>query len=212
MSFPKDFAWGAATAAYQIEGAAFEDGKGLNIWDVFCMDKGRVPGNQTGNVACDHYHRYKEDVRLMKEIGMKAYRFSINWTRILPNGIGEINQKGLDFYNGLIDELLANGIEPYITLYHWDFPHELFKKGGWLNEESIGWFAEFARVVAESFSDRVTYFITFNEPQCFLGSYAGGGTQAPAIRLPLKDQMLVIHNMLRAHGAAVVALRHALVA
>ncbi len=129
MSFGKDFAWGVATASYQIEGAAYEDGKGLSIWDVFSHQEGTIKDGHTGDIACDHYHRYKEDVALLKELGVKAYRFSIAWTRILPDGIGSINQKGVDFYNNLINELISAGIEPYVTLFHWDLPYALEKNG-----------------------------------------------------------------------------------
>ena len=133
MSFPKNFVWGVAAAAYQVEGASAEDGKGPSIWDVFCKKPDAIWNGHTGDVACDHYHRYKEDVKLMKEIGVKAYRFSISWPRVMPSGTGTINQKGIDFYNRLIDLLLANRIEPYVTLFLWDFPYELFCRGGWLN-------------------------------------------------------------------------------
>ena len=132
--FGKDFVWGAATASYQIEGAAREEGKGLHIWDVFCQEKGRVFGGHTGDVACDHYHRFREDVAIMKEMGLKAYRFSLSWTRLLPEGTGKVNEAGVRFYDQLIDELLAAGIEPYITLFHWDYPYELYKKGGWMKD------------------------------------------------------------------------------
>ena len=171
MAFKKDFVWGAATAAYQIEGAWNEDGKGENVWDVFSHEYSHVEQGHTGDTACDHYHRYKEDVKLMKELGIKAYRFSISWSRLKPNGIGELNPKGVEFYSNLIDELLANGIEPYVTLFHWDYPYALHKKGGWLNDESVAWFADYAAKVSELFSDRVKNFITFNEPQCFIKIY-----------------------------------------
>ena len=136
MGFSKDFVWGAATASYQIEGAAYANGKGLSVWDVFCKQPGKVFEGHNGDIACDHYHRYKEDIALMKQIGLKAYRFSISWPRILPAGTGAVNPKGIEFYNNLIDELIDNGIEPYITLYHWDYPYTLHKLGGWLNPES----------------------------------------------------------------------------
>ena len=162
MAFKKDFAWGVATAAYQIEGGWNEGGRGESIWDVFCHERGRIKEGATGDVACDHYHRFREDVRLMKELGIKAYRVSLSWSRIFPKGEGEVSADGVRFYNELIDALLENGIEPYVTLYHWDLPHALYQKGGWLSEESIGWFANYAAKVAELFSDRVQYFITFN--------------------------------------------------
>jgi beta-glucosidase len=138
MSFCKDFAWGAATASYQIEGAAFEDGKGWSVWDVFSRKPGAIKDGFNGDVACDHYHLYKTDVQVMKEIGLNSYRFSVSWPRVMPEGTGRINEKGLDFYDRLVDELLKNNIAPYVTLFHWDYPYELYKKGGWLNPGKIG--------------------------------------------------------------------------
>lgn len=207
MEFRSDFQWGAATSAYQIEGAAFEDGKGLNIWDVFCKEEGRIFEGHTGEVACDHYHRFREDVAIMKSLGIKAYRFSINWARILPNGTGKVNERGIQFYNELIDELCAAGIEPYITLYHWELPYELYKKGGWLNEECVNWFGEYAKLVAERFSDRVTHFFTMNEPQCFIGLGFLEGIHAPGLMGPVRDTFQMSHNVLKAHGMAVKMLR-----
>lgn len=207
MGFKKDFAWGTATASYQIEGAWNEDGKGESVWDVFCHEGGRIADNHTGDVACDHYHRYKEDIKLMKELGVNSYRFSISWPRILPKGVGEVNQKGVKFYSDLIDELLANGIEPYVTLFHWDYPYELYKKGAWLNEDCVDWFAEYAGKVSELFSDRVKYFITFNEPQCFLNEAYLAGAHAPGLKVGYKEIFQMAHNVLKAHGAAVIALR-----
>lgn len=207
MSFKKDFVWGTATASYQIEGAWNEDGKGLSIWDVFSHTPDRIFGNHTGDVACDHYHRFKDDVKLLKDLGIKAYRFSISWPRIFPNGIGEVNEKGVKFYSDLIDELIKNGIEPYITLFHWDYPYELHKKGGWLNRDSAQWFAEYAGKISELYSDRVKYFITFNEPQSFIGSGYLSGGHAPGLKSTYSDIFQMCHNVLRAHGAAVIALR-----
>ena len=142
VGFPKDFIWGAATSAYQIEGAVKEDGKGEHIWDVYTKEPGKVYSGHTGEVACDHYHRYKEDVQLMKEMGLKAYRFSIDWSRVLPDGFGRVNEKGIEFYNHLIDELVENKIEPYITLYHWELPYEIYKRGGWMNPQIVEWFGD----------------------------------------------------------------------
>lgn len=207
MSFSADFLWGAATSAYQIEGGAYEDGKGLNIWDIFSNDPGRIKGSHTGDIACDHYHLFKEDVRLMKELGIQAYRFSINWARILPAGTGKINEKGIRFYNELIDSLLDAGIEPFLTLYHWDLPYELHKRGGWLNKEIVQWFGEYAAVVSKYFSDRVTYFFTFNEPQCFIGNGYVNGSHAPGIRSTVRDSFEMAHNVLCAHGMAVRRMR-----
>ena len=207
MSFRKNFAWGVATASYQIEGAFNEDGKGLGIWDVYSHIDGKIADNHNGDVACDHYHRFKDDVKLMKELGIKAYRFSLSWPRILPDGTGRVNEKGVKFYSDLIDELLSNGIEPYITLFHWDLPYEIHKKGGWLNDKSVEWFAEYAGKVSELFSDRVKYFMTFNEPQCFIGLGYMTGVFAPGLKSTYKDYFTMCHNVLKAHGAAVIALR-----
>ncbi len=207
MRFPKDFLWGAATSSYQIEGAAYEDGKGRNIWDDFCAIEGKIEEGANGDVAIDHYHRYKEDVALMKELGIKAYRFSISWARILPDGIGRINQKGIDFYSNLIDELLAAGIEPNITLYHWDYPSALMLNGGWGNDESPEWFAEYTRVVAEHFGDRAKWFVTFNEPSSFMGGGCCGINNAPGLSYPPAMLAKMCHNVLKAHGMAVKELR-----
>lgn len=211
MAFSKDFAWGAATSSYQIEGAWDEDGKGLNIWDVYCRQPGTIEDGSTGDVACDHYHLFREDVKLMKEMGLKAYRFSISWVRIFPKGYGEVNEKGVQFYSDLIDCLLENGIEPYITLYHWDLPYELHKKGGWMNEEIVGWFADYAAEIAKRYSDRVTYFITFNEPQVFIGHGCLMGSNAPGHKSTYRDVFQMAHNVMKAHGAAVKAMRAAAV-
>lgn len=207
MGFKKEFVWGGATASYQVEGAAYEDGKGLNIWDVFCKEPGHVYEGHTGDVACDHYHRYKEDIALMKEMGLQAYRFSLSWARILPDGTGKVNEKGLDFYDRLIDTLLENGIEPYVTLYHWDLPYELHKQGGWLNPKSPDWFYEYASIVARHFSDRVKYFFTLNEPQCTVGLGYQTGEHAPGLKVGPYDYFQIWHNVLLAHGRGVDALR-----
>ena len=203
----KKIVWGAATASYQIEGAWNEDGKGLSIWDVFTHEPSRIWGGHTGDMACDHYHRFREDVKLMKELGIQAYRFSISWARLFPNGIGDVNDAGVRFYSDLIDALLEAGIEPYITLYHWDLPYELHKKGGWLNEDSKVWFAEYAAKVTELYSNRVTHFITLNEPPCFVGNGYFSGVHAPGLKVTYKDLFQIAHNVLKAHGAAVIAMR-----
>lgn len=207
MAFSNDFVWGAAASAYQIEGAVKEDGKGLHIWDVFTSEAGHVFEGHTGEMACDHYHRYREDVRIMREIGLKAYRFSIDWSRILPDGCGRINEKGIAFYNALIDELLENGIEPYVTLYHWELPYEIYKRGGWMNPQIAEWFGEYAKLVAERFSDRVKYYFTLNEPQCFVGLGFLRGEHAPGLISPIRDTFEMAHNALKAHGKAVQMLR-----
>lgn len=207
MGFAKDFVWGAATSSYQIEGTGRDSGKGQNIWDVFTKEPGRVYEGHTGDIACDHYHRFREDVAYMKELGLKGYRFSIDWSRVLPEGTGKVNEKGIDFYNALIDELLEQGIEPYITLYHWELPYEIYKRGGWMNPEIVEWFGQYARLVAERFSDRVKYFFTLNEPQCFVGLGFLQGCHAPGVKAPLRDTFEIAHNALKAHGRAVQMLR-----
>lgn len=207
MGFAKDFVWGAATSSYQIEGTGRDSGKGQNIWDIFTKEPGRVYEGHTGDIACDHYHRFREDVAYMKELGLKGYRFSIDWSRVLPEGTGKVNEKGIDFYNALIDELLEQGIEPYITLYHWELPYEIYKRGGWMNPEIVEWFGQYARLVAERFSDRVKYFFTLNEPQCFVGLGFLQGCHAPGVKAPLRDTFEMAHNALKAHGRAVQMLR-----
>ena len=209
MSFRKDFAWGEATSSYQIEGGAFIDGKGWDIWDVYCKEEGRVFEGHTGDVACDHYHRFKEDVALMKELGINAYRFSINWSRIFPNGYGKVNELGVKFYHNLIDELTNAGIEPFITLYHWELPYELHKKGGWMNDEIVNWFADYAAFIVKEFSDKVTKYFTFNEPQCFIGLGYVSGIHAPGLKAPIRDTFIMAHNVLKAHGLAVKKMRDA---
>ncbi|MBW8881373.1 MAG: family 1 glycosylhydrolase, partial [Asticcacaulis sp.] len=160
ITFPKDFLWGAATAAYQVEGAAQADGKGPSIWDRFAHTPGLMPDGETGDVACDHYHRFREDIALMKRLGLNAYRFSLSWARILPEGTGRVNEAGLTFYSELIDALLCAGIQPMATLYHWDLPAALDDRGGWLNRDSAQWFADYARVAFEAFDGRVKLWAT----------------------------------------------------
>lgn len=205
--FPKDFLWGAASSAYQIEGAARIDGKGPSNWDAFCRQPGRVFFDQHGEVACDHYGRMKEDVALMKSLAMKAYRFSVSWPRVMPEGTGAVNAAGLGFYDRLVDELLANGIEPWLTLFHWDFPHALHLRGGWMNPDSSKWFADYARVVVDRLSDRVTKWMTINEPQIYVGHGHLLGTHAPGYKLPLSEVLLVGHNTLLGHGRTVQVIR-----
>lgn len=207
MTFNKDFLWGAATASYQLEGAAFEDGKGLSIWDTFSHHDKKIYENQNGDISCDHYHNLEEDLDLMQQLGLKSYRFSVSWSRLLPNGTGEMNLAGVDFYNRLIDGLLARGIEPCMTLYHWDLPYALHKKGGWLNDESPLWFEEYAKLIKACYGDRVTYFITFNEPQVFTGCGYFEGNHAPGYQLSKGELLRIGHNVLKAHGRAVKALR-----
>lgn len=210
-TFPAGFVWGAAAASYQIEGAWDEDGKGLSIWDVEVRRPGQIWQGNTGDVACDHYHRYAEDVALMREIGLGAYRFSISWPRVFPNGTGALNQRGLDFYDKLVDELLAKGVEPWATLYHWDLPHELFLRGGWLNPDIPQWFADYTTAVVERLSDRVSHWMTLNEPQCFIGMgyFSADCAHAPSLKLRLSDALLAVHHCLMAHGMGVRAIRAA---
>jgi beta-glucosidase len=205
--FPEGFVWGAAAASYQIEGAAREDGKGLSVWDHFSHQPGKVWSGNTGDVACDHYHRYKEDVQLMADIGLQAYRLSISWPRVMPEGIGRINEKGLAFYDALVDELLGKGIDPWVTLFHWDYPLDLYRRGGWLRRESADWFTDYTQVVVDRLSDRVTHWITLNEPQCFVGLGHQDGWHAPGDRLEVADVLKVAHHSLLAHGKAVQVIR-----
>lgn len=207
MSFPKDFIWGAAASSYQIEGAVYEDGKGLSVWDKFCKTPGKIWENNTGDMACDHYHRYAEDVRLMAEIGLPAYRFSISWSRVLPNGVGAANEKGFTFYDRLIDALLENNIQPWVTLFHWDFPYALYCRGGWLNRDSADWFAEYTQIVIDKFSDRVTHWITQNEPQCYIHFGHQTGENAPGLKLGFAEVLLAAHHSLLAHGKSVQVIR-----
>lgn len=205
--FPENFRWGAATAAYQVEGGAWEDGKGPSIWDVFCRRPGAVKNGENGDVACDHYHHVEEDVALMREMGLQAYRFSLTWSRIFPDGTGAINQKGLDFYHRLIDALLAAGIEPWINVCHFDLPHALFLRGGWLHPDISHWFGDFTRTVTEAFSDRVRNWFTFNEPNVMVMKGYLRGDHAPGLQLPLCDALRAAHNILLSHGRCVAAIR-----
>ncbi len=207
--FPAHFLWGAATASYQIEGAAREDGRGSSIWDDFAATPGKVFQGHTGEVAADHYHRVEEDVALMTRLGLGAYRFSIAWPRILPEGRGAVNQAGLDFYDRLVDALLAQNIQPFATLYHWDLPSPLQRTGGWVDRATAYAFAEYAEVVARRLGDRVANWITLNEPWCSAYLGYGIGVHAPGLR----DRQAAIdaaHHLLLAHGLAVPRLRAAL--
>ena len=206
LHFPADFVWGTATSSYQIEGAWDEDGKGASIWGTFCRQPGKIEGGDTGDVAADHYHRWEEDVGIMADLGLNAYRFSISWPRVLPAGKGRVNPPGLDFYERLVDGLLENGIEPYATLYHWDLPQALQDEGGWANRDTARYFAEYASVVAGRLGDRVTHWITHNEP--FVTAISGhvSGEDAPGVQ-DLATGLLVAHHLLLSHGYAVEALR-----
>lgn len=206
--FPHNFLWGAATASYQIEGAWNEDGKGESIWDRFSHTPGKISDHSTGDVACDHYHRYKEDITLMRRLGLKAYRFSISWTRVLPLGAGPINPSGLDFYDRLVDALCAANIEPLLTLHHWDYPQALYEAGGWTNRANLHHFADFGAIVAKRLSDRVKFWATFNEPGVIAWDGYVSGEHAPGEQDPLKAKQ-VAHNLMVAHGLAVQAIRGA---
>lgn len=204
IKFPNDFEWGAATASYQIEGAAHADGRSNSIWDVFSRTPGKILNGDTGDMACDHYHRWKEDVALMKEIGLKAYRFSIAWPRILPDGRGKINKAGIDFYSRLIDELLKSNIHPLVTLFHWDLPASLLD--GWLNRATSDAFVEYVGVVVHAFGDRVKDWITLNEPFCSSYLSYNAGVHAPGLRDTSKA-LIAVHHLLLAHGKAVPVIR-----
>lgn len=205
-SFPSDFVWGAATAAYQIEGAWNEDGKGESIWDRFCHTPGKIANGDTGDVACDHYRRWREDVALMREVGLHAYRFSISWPRLVPEGRGRVSAAGLDFYSQLVDALLEAGIEPFVTLYHWDLPQALQDQGGWPARATAEAFVEYADLVTRSLGDRVKYWITLNEP--FVSAFVGylEGRHAPG-HTDLDEALAAAHHLLLAHGWAVPVMR-----
>jgi beta-glucosidase len=206
--FPTDFLWGTATSAYQVEGAVNEDQRGPSIWDRYAHTSGKILDHSCADVANDHYHRYKEDVQLIKAMGVKAYRFSIAWPRVFPEGSGAPNPKGLDFYNRLLDELLANGIEPFATLYHWDLPQALQDRvGGWTSRDTSKAFADYAAYVAERLSDRVKNIFTLNECSRFLYSGYGTGMDAPGLKLPQAELNQALHNVALAHGLAVQAIR-----
>ncbi|MEV0729223.1 GH1 family beta-glucosidase [Polymorphospora sp. NPDC050346] len=208
VTFPPDFLWGAATAAFQIEGAAAEGGRTPSIWDTFSRTPGKVLHGHTGDVACDHYHRFRDDVRLMADLGLKSYRFSVAWPRVQPGGSGPANQEGLDFYRRLVDELLENEIEPWLTLYHWDLPQPLEDAGGWPVRDTAARFADYAALTHAALGDRVRYWTTLNEPWCsaFLGY--GSGAHAPG-RSDGGDAVRAAHHLMLGHGLAVQAIRAA---
>jgi beta-glucosidase len=206
IRFPDGFLWGAATSAYQIEGSPLADGAGPSIWHRFAHTPGRTADGETGDVACDHYRRYAGDVALMRELGLNAYRFSISWSRVLPQGRGRVNATGLGFYDRLVDTLLAAGIQPNVTLYHWDMPAALDDRGGWLSPDVALWFAEYARVVFDKLDDRVTMWATINEPWVVADGGYLQGVLAPGHR-NLYEAPIATHHLLRAHAAAVEAYR-----
>jgi beta-glucosidase len=205
-TFPRGFVWGTATAAYQIEGAVDADGRGPSIWDTFCRMPGAVARGESGEFACDHYHRWREDVELMKELGAGAYRFSVAWPRVLPDGGGQVNRRGLDFYRRLVDALREGGIEPFVTLYHWDLPQALEDRGGWRVRETAERFADYAEVVHDALGDAVSHWITLNEPYCSSIVGYGEGRHAPGAREG-HGALAAAHHLLLGHGLAVARLR-----
>ncbi len=207
LKFPADFVWGAATSAYQVEGAAWRDGGGDSVWDMLGRIEGRIANGDTGEIACDHYNRYLEDIELMSDIGLQAYRFSVSWPRVLPAGQGEVNQKGLDFYSRLVDALLKKNIIPWLTLFHWDFPYDLYCRGGWLNRDSADWFSDYTALIVDALSDRVTHWCTLNEPQIYIGLGHQQGRHAPGLKMGFRECLLAGHHTLLAHGKAAQVIR-----
>ncbi len=213
MIFPKDFIWGAATASYQVEGAVNQDGRQKSIWDDYSHWNGKVKNGENGDIACDHYNRYKEDIKIMSDLKIPNYRFSVAWPRILSYDSdcsggtihGSLNQKGLDFYDRLIDELLSKNIDPWLTLFHWDLPLELERKGGWRNRDIRYWAAEYTEIIAKRFGDRVKHFMTLNEMPCILGGYMGW--MAPGLVVPQRELLNITHNILLTHGTMAKVLR-----
>ena len=205
-SFPHDFIWGAATASYQIEGAAHDDGRGESVWDRFCATPGKVRNGDSGEIACDFYHRYRDDAALMRELGLGAFRFSIAWPRILPTGRGSVNEAGLDFYDRLVDELLAQGIEPFVTLFHWDTPQALEDAGGWSERATAEAFVEYAQAVVGRLGDRVRHWITHNEPWVHAWIGHAWGEHAPG-RTSETDAVAAAHHLLLSHGWAAQEIR-----
>jgi len=206
VRFPDGFVWGAATSAYQIEGSPSEDGKGLSIWDTFTRTPGAIKDGSSGDIACDHYRRWESDVDLMADIGLEAYRFSVAWPRVMPNGVGAVNHRGLDFYDRLVDRLLERGIEPYVTLYHWDLPQALQDRGGWPDRQTAVAFADYSRAVVERLGDRVTKWITVNEPWVVAKRGYLLGDKAPGHH-DLDQAILASHHLLVGHGLASQAIR-----
>jgi len=207
MPFPDPFAWGVASAAFQVEGSPEHDGRGRCIWDDFCELDGTTFQGHTGAVACDSYQRMDEDLDLLSALGVNAYRFSISWPRLFPSGTGARNERGFAYYDRLIDALIARGIEPWVTLYHWDLPSALHQQGGWLSPDSPTWFEGYTRAVVERFGDRVSNWITLNEPQIFIGLGYRTGTHAPGLALSRREVLSAVHHALLAHGAAVRTIR-----
>lgn len=207
MSFSDSFAWGAATASYQIEGGHNQDGRKPSVWDMLCRKPGAVYEGHTGDTACDHYNRSSEDVALMQALGLNAYRFSVAWPRVMPDGTGSVNEKGLAFYDKLVDDLLAAGIAPWATLYHWDLPIDLYHRGGWMNPDMPKYFADYAAVVVDRLSDRVQNWMTLNEANVFIGLGLWQGIHAPGDKLRWDEVLLATHHTHIAHGLAVQVIR-----
>ena len=206
ISFPDGFLWGAATASYQIEGAAREGGRGLSVWDTFSHTEGKVAKGHTGDVACDHYHRVEDDVAMMADLGLQTYRFSIAWSRVIPEGRGKPNAEGIEFYHRLIEALLARDIVPCPTLFHWDLPQGLEDIGGFRNRDTVSWFGDYAQLMAREYGDKVTMWSTFNEPWCYAYLGHSAGVHAPGLTDP-KAAVTVAHHELLAHGLALQAMR-----
>ena len=205
--FPRDFIWGAASASYQTEGGAFEDGKGPSIWDVFSHEPGRIADGHTGDTACDGYHRFEEDLDLLQRLAIPNYRFSVSWPRVIPEGTGRVNEAGLAYYERLIDGCLARGITPWLTLYHWDLPQALQEKGGWLNRETASAFRAYTEVIVRRFQGKVRHFITINEPQIIVGLGHAAGLHAPGLCLTARETFTCWHHLLLAHGLAAETIR-----
>jgi beta-glucosidase len=209
MTFQSDFLWGAGSAAYQIEGAWNKDKKGPSIWDEFCHTPGHIHGDETGDIAADAYHRFETDLSIMKELGLKSYRFSVSWPRVFPEGVGRINKKGLSYYDRVVDSLLDAGITPFLTLYHWDLPLALERCGGWRSRDTAEGFIRYAEQIARHFDGRVNHYITLNEPQCFIGLGYVSALHAPGRRLSQQAAVQCAHHALVAHGGAISAMRSA---
>ncbi|MCL2342583.1 MAG: GH1 family beta-glucosidase [Firmicutes bacterium] len=207
MGFREDMVWGTATASFQIEGGAASSERGFTVWDDFCARPGKIADGSDGTVACDHYHRWREDISLMRELGYSAYRLSLSWARLFPEGAGSLNQEGAAFYDALFDALLQNGITPYVTLFHWDLPYALYQRGGWMNPDIVSWFGNYAQAAATLYGDRVKHFITLNEPQCFIGLGHVSGEHAPGAVLSRRSVLTMAHHALMAHGMAAQRIR-----
>ena len=205
--FPQDFVWGAGTSAYQIEGGLVEHGRGESVWDTFSRRPDAIRDGHTAERACEHVRRWRQDIELMRQIGLRSYRFSTSWPRVVPDGVGAISEAGLGFYDALVDGLLDAGVEPCVTLFHWDYPVALHKRGGWMHEASPQWFGDYAAIVVKRLGDRVRRWITINEPQVFIELGYGRSEHAPGLQLPLADRLVIAHHVMCAHGEAARAIR-----